>query len=101
MKNQKIIKPHIHKRNKRIIEYTSEVLIIRKGKIRADIFDCGGNYLESYILCSNDIIILMNGGHGFEVIENVEMIEVKQGPFIVNQDKIGIDKVRAIDIKLK
>jgi hypothetical protein len=39
------------------------------------------------VLESGDVILLSNGGHGFEVLEEVEMIEVKQGPYCGDEDK--------------
>ena len=46
-------------------------------------------------------MLLVHGGHGFKVIEDVEMIEVKQGPFSVVKDKIKFDKVNENKIKIK
>ena len=45
-------------------------------------------YLESRILESGDVILLIKGGHGFEVLEDLEMFEVKQGPYAGDADKI-------------
>lgn len=83
----KVIEPHIHRLHTRHIELTQEVLVIQKGKIRVDFYDAETVYLESRILVAGDIILLAAGGHGFEVIEDLEMIEVKQGPYAGDQDK--------------
>ncbi|HOF00476.1 MAG TPA: hypothetical protein PK385_02445 [Spirochaetota bacterium] len=83
----KLIQPHVHNPVNREVKYTKEVLFIKKGKIRVDFFDDCQNYLKSRILQSGDIILLSSGGHGFEVIEEIEMIEVKQGPYAGDQDK--------------
>lgn len=83
----KIIEPHVHNRVTREVHYTQEVLIIRKGKLRVDFYDRKQTYLESRMLIAGDIIMLIDGGHGFEVIEDVTMIEVKQGPFAGPGDK--------------
>ena len=45
------------------------------------------NYIESRILLSGDVILLSKGGHGFLMLEDTEMIEVKQGPYAGDQDK--------------
>ena len=45
-----------------------------------DFFTSDQRYLESRILEAGDVILLASGGHGFEVLEEVEMVEVKQGP---------------------
>jgi len=83
----KIIVPHFHNIVKRELHYAQEVLFIRKGKLRVDIYDENQNYIESCMLEAGDVILLAGGGHGFEVIEDIEMIEVKQGPYIGPGDK--------------
>jgi len=90
----KVIQPHVHNPVLREVQYTQEVLFIRKGKLRADFYNDQQQYLESHILEPGDVILLVTGGHGFEVLEEVEMIEVKQGPYVGEQDKtrfIGIN----------
>jgi hypothetical protein len=64
------------------------VLFIKSGKVRVDFYDDDKNYLESRILEKGDVILLAAGGHGFEMIENAEMIEVKQGPYCGDEDKV-------------
>ena len=83
----KIIFPHFHNIVRREVHYTQEVLFIKKGKLRVDIYDENQNYIESCILEAGDVILLAGGGHGFEVIEEIEMIEVKQGPYVGRGDK--------------
>lgn len=83
----KIIEPHMHNVVPRNITYTQEVLIIKRGKLRVDFYDSEKSYLQSRILGAGDIILLASGGHGFEVLDTVEMIEVKQGPYTGDADK--------------
>lgn len=83
----KIIDPHVHNPVPREVHYTQEVLFIKKGKLRVDFFDNEQTYLESRVLQAGDVILLATGGHGFEVLEELEMIEVKQGPYAGDQDK--------------
>jgi mannose-6-phosphate isomerase-like protein (cupin superfamily) len=83
----KIIAPHIHKRYPREVQSTQEVLLIKRGRLRVDFYDDQQGYLESRMLRSGDVILLISGGHGFEVLEEIEMIEVKQGPYVGEQDK--------------
>jgi len=40
------------------------------------------NNLESHVLSQHDVILLIKGGHGFEVLEEIEMFEIKQGPYV-------------------
>lgn len=83
----KIIEPHFHNTIKREVNTTLEVLVIKSGKLRVDFYDDKQEYLLSKILNSGDIILLVQGGHGFEVLEHTEMIEIKQGPFAGEEDK--------------
>ncbi|MCX6808603.1 MAG: hypothetical protein NTW50_02965 [Candidatus Berkelbacteria bacterium] len=83
----KIIQAHVHNPVPRQVHFTQEVLFIRKGKLRVDFYDDEQNFLEDHILSTGDVILLATGGHGFEVIEEVEMIEVKQGPYAGEKDK--------------
>jgi mannose-6-phosphate isomerase-like protein (cupin superfamily) len=82
----KVIEPHVHNPVKREVHYTQEVLIIKKGKLRVDFYLENQEYLKSTILSEGDLILLMTGGHGFEILEDLEMIEVKQGPYAGDQD---------------
>lgn len=84
----KEIQAHVHKPVKREIHFTQEVLVLRKGKLRVDFYDDDQTYLESHILNGGDIILLIEGGHGFKVLEEMEMFEIKQGPFVPEMDKV-------------
>lgn len=83
----RFIEPHIHNPVQREVLSTQEVLLIKKGVLRVDFFGDSGNFLESRVLAAGDVILLAAGGHGFEVLEEVEMIEVKQGPYAGDGDK--------------
>ena len=100
-KTKHLIKPHKHYKNIRKIEYTSEVLIMLSGKLRVDFYSDKEKYLFSKIIKKNDIIILNSGGHGFKVIETVEMIEVKQGPYNTKFDKKVFDNINDDVVKIK
>jgi len=83
----KAIDPHIHNPVPREVQYTSEVLLLRKGRLRVDFYGEDRSYLDSRVLEAGDVILLVQGGHGFRVLEEVEMVEVKQGPYAGDQDK--------------
>lgn len=95
----KKIDAHVHNLVHRNVVMTQEVLFIKKGKLRVDFYDGYEDYLESAILEAGDVILLVSGGHGFTVIEEVEMIEVKQGPYSGIADKKrfeGIDDSKVV-----
>ena len=83
----KMIDPHVHNPIKREVQYTQEVLFIKSGMLRVDFYSNSQVYLESRVLSKGDVILLMTGGHGFEVLDNLQMFEVKQGPYAGDLDK--------------
>lgn len=82
-----VIPPHVHNPVTRQVEFTKEVLFIKKGKVRVDFYSDQQEYLESCIVSTGDVILLAFGGHGFCMLEPTEMIEVKQGPYAGEHDK--------------
>ena len=97
----KSIIPHVHNPVPRQIEYTQEILFIKSGKIRIDFYDIDQEYFESHILSQNDVILLIKGGHGFEVLEDIEMFEIKQGPYVGENDKTRFTGIIADKVKIK
>ena len=95
-----VIPPHVHNPVERSVHYTKEVLFIRSGRVRVDFYDDNQGYLESRILEGGDVILLAFGGHGFEMLEPTEMIEVKQGPYAGDADKTRFDPVPAGKVRL-
>jgi mannose-6-phosphate isomerase-like protein (cupin superfamily) len=96
----KVIDPHIHNPVSRSVHYTQEVLFIKRGRLRVDFYDNDRRYLESRILQGGDVILLATGGHGFEVLEEIEMVEVKQGPYAGDQDKTRFEGVSADQVTI-
>jgi len=94
-----VIQPHLHNPVKREVEFTKEVIFIKSGMVRVDFYDESQKYLKSSVLHQGDVILLAYGGHGFEILENCEMIEVKQGPYAGEQDKTRFAPVDSNKIK--
>jgi hypothetical protein len=88
-----VIPPHRHNIVRRDVHLTQEVLFIRSGKVRVDFFDNEQHYVESTLLLPGDVILLADGGHGFKMIEQSEIIEVKQGPYCGERDKVRFDAI--------
>jgi hypothetical protein len=96
-----VIPPHVHNPVKREVSYTQEVLFIKSGKVRVDYFNDDKNYLESRILSQGDVVLLSGGGHGFCMLEDSEIIEVKQGPYADDRDKTRFDPITDDQVRLK
>ena len=103
MKHKKghIVKPHRHNKRLTKIIRTTEVILLLKGSLRADFYNEKKKYLFSKKIYDGDLIMLTNGGHGFKVLTDVEMIEVKQGPYSLSSDKVKFNKIDEKKIKIK
>ncbi len=95
------ILPHRHNKRYSKIFWTTEVIIILEGILRVDFYNDKEKYLHSKKLYKNDLIMLSAGGHGFKVLKDVKMIEVKQGPYSLKMDKIKFNQVDEKQIKIK
>jgi mannose-6-phosphate isomerase-like protein (cupin superfamily) len=96
----KIIPPHVHNRIAREVHLTQEVLFLKKGRLQVDFYDDQQKYIESRILSAGEVILLAAGGHGFTALEEVELFEVKQGPYASEQDKTRFPGVPQSKLKI-
>ena len=96
-----VIPPHVHNPVQRNVSLTQEVLFIKSGKVRVDYYDDEKNYLESKILNQGDVVLLASGGHGFQMIEDSEIIEVKQGPYSGEMDKVRFEPTGEENLEIK
>lgn len=77
-----VITPHRHVPITRTINRTCEVLVVKKGRCEVDIFNDGQQRIATRELHTGDVVILVNGGHGFRMQEDTVLLEVKQGPYL-------------------
>lgn len=96
-----VIPPHVHNPVAREVQFTKEVLFIKSGSVRVDFYDDCQNYLESRVLNRGDVVLLAFGGHGFEMLEASEIIEVKQGPYAGDTDKTRFDGIDRAIVRIK
>ena len=89
----KVIDPHVHNIVSRQVLLTQEVLFIRRGKVKVNLYSSNKEFIVEKILESGDLILLAGGGHSFEMLEETSMIEVKQGPYAGENDKIRFEGV--------
>jgi mannose-6-phosphate isomerase-like protein (cupin superfamily) len=81
------ISPHVHNLVFRQVMYTQEVLLIRRGRVKVDLYSSAREFVVSRVLKAGDLILLCGGGHSIEMLEETSMIEVKQGPYAGDGDK--------------
>jgi len=77
---------HVHRPLERHLTGTSEVLVVRQGRCEIDIYNSDRKLVATRELQRGDIMLMVDGGHGFRMLEDTVFLEVKQGPYI------GIDE---------
>ncbi|GBR75498.1 protein cupin-like super family [Candidatus Termititenax persephonae] len=82
-----VIQPHVHNVVRREVLYTKEVLVVKRGRMRTDFYTDDREYVCSRELATGDVLLLAAGGHGFEMLADTEMYEIKQGPYAGDNDK--------------
>lgn len=85
-----VVKAHRHPPVEREIRGTPETLMIRMGAVDADLYSSQGALVRTIRLEEGDVIILIDGGHGFRMIEDTVILEVKQGPYLGIHDKVQL-----------
>lgn len=83
----KHVDAHLHNLVNRSITQTQEVLVVKKGLMIANFYDAAKRYVGYFVVAAGDVLIIVSGGHGFQVLSELEMIEVKQGPYAGDDDK--------------
>ncbi len=86
------IGPHIHRSHRRELDFTTEILLIQTGQLQVDFYDTNRSFRGSEVLDAGDVIVLFEGGHGFRITEDLTMLEIKQGPYAGEADKIRFDR---------
>lgn len=78
---------HFHRPIERVIVGTPEVLVVRQGRCEIDIYDRNRQFVATRELHSNDVMVMVGGGHGFRMLEDTVLLEVKQGPYFGPDEK--------------
>ncbi len=87
------IQPHFHREVHRDVHQTQEVLVVKSGRLQVDYYDAAQHKIGMSILNEGDVILLSAGGHGFEMQTDCELIEIKQGPYLGDEDKVRFNAV--------
>lgn len=86
------IKPHIHIDREITVKTLQEIIYIRDGAVKVDLYDQNKRFFQSLKLSAGDVIFFVSGGHGFEILDDTTIVEVKQGPYIgKQQDKVMME----------
>lgn len=84
----RIVEPHWHPPRTRIVGATQEALFVRRGEIRVEFYDDERRYVTFRRIRAGSVLLLLSGGHGMRALVDSEVIEVKQGPYDPERDKI-------------
>ena len=83
-----LIPAHFHKPLKRITHRLQECIVIKKGKIKINLYGPDNKFFKSLFLKEGELFLIINGGHEVTIIEDCEMFVIKSGPY--KQDKVFI-----------
>jgi hypothetical protein len=81
------IPSHVHRPEERHLTGTSEILVVIKGLCEIDLFDDNHTHVATRPLKQGDVIMLASGGHGFRMLEDTVLLEIKQGPYMGQAEK--------------
>tara|TARA_B100000963_G_C22629917_1_gene674367 strand:+ start:2565 stop:2972 length:408 start_codon:yes stop_codon:yes gene_type:complete len=85
---------HTHNEVHRDVAWTQEVIFIKKGSIKAEIYDLSNKKIKDIICNVGDIIVLLRGAHGYHILEDdTQVLEIKNGPYVgADLDRVRIKK---------
>lgn len=87
--------PHLHKAVSRVINDLQQMFVVQKGVVAVELYDDAGELLREVTLRTGDAIVLIHGVHAIRVLEDMQCISVKQGPFLGNEmDKVVVKRKR-------
>lgn len=84
--------PHYHKPVSRNISDLQQMFVVQRGVVVVELYTDEGKHLREIEMRAGDAIVLIHGVHSIRVLEDMQCISVKQGPYLgEEQDKIFVD----------
>jgi hypothetical protein len=81
------VKRHYHLPLERTITGTGEVLVVRAGRCEMEVYDDDQQLVATHELVEGDVMVMVGGGHGFKMLEDTVLLEIKQGPYYGTHEK--------------
>ena len=83
--------PHLHQPIKREINDLQQMFVVQRGVVAVQLFADDKSLLKEVVLEAGDAIVLIHGIHAIRVLEDMQCISVKQGPFLgTEKDKLFV-----------
>lgn len=83
--------PHYHHAERRVIEDLQQMFVVQRGVVVVELYANDGSLLREVTMRAGDAIVLIHGVHAIRVLEDMQCISVKQGPFLGSErDKINV-----------
>jgi hypothetical protein len=84
--------PHYHKAVTRTIDDLQQMFVVQRGIVVVELYSDDCHLLREIEMHPGDAIVLIHGVHAIRVIEDMQCISVKQGPFLgTENDKINVE----------
>ena len=84
--------PHFHRPFEQTIDDLQQMFVVQFGVVAVDLYDDDGALIQTVTLRAGDAIVLIHGTHAIRVIERMQCISVKQGPFLGDEfDKVLVE----------
>jgi hypothetical protein len=83
--------PHYHKPVERTINDLQQMFVVQRGVVAVQLYSDAGDLLREIVMRAGDAIVLIHGVHAIRVVEDMQCISVKQGPFLgTENDKVFV-----------
>lgn len=84
--------PHYHRSLAREITDIQQMFVVQRGIISVQFYDEDGAPFYNVTLKIGDAIVLIHGAHSIRVIEDMQCVSIKQGPFLgIEYDKVFVE----------
>src|ERR1700730_6962278 len=83
--------PHVHRAISRQIDDLQQMFVVQRGVVAVQLYSDDKKLLKEVVLRAGDAIVLIHGAHAIRVLEDMQCISVKQGPFLgTEKDKVFV-----------
>ncbi len=85
------IQPHVHVETQRDVRAQQELLFMKRGRAVLHLYTARRELAHDVELRAGDCVLLASGGHGLDILEDAQLVEAKQGPYLGVGEKIKFE----------